>query len=288
MQTLAELRHIAQAGKHTDPGWYRIHRRLSIHITRGAMALGLEADQVSLLMMGATLASALLLASASGWFNAVGFAFGYAGFLLDKVDGEVARLRGRSTMRGILLDRFHHRLVEPTLLLAVAVHEYHWTGSLTVLVAGFAAMLLGGAIDEHQHLAPVVLTKHLRQRGALPGRATGSEPPAPPSALARLHRRLRPLKAARTMALWLPISAVSYGLEQLVHRPVPGWCLELGALALGAFLIVQCAWYWREGLECETADVANVMRRSVRDDATAKAGASGAVFHLADERWSKR
>jgi hypothetical protein len=284
MHTIAELRHVAQAGKHTDPGWYRIHRRLSIHITRVAMALGLEADQVSLLMMGATLAAALLLASASAWLNVAGFALGYAGFLLDKVDGEVARLRGRSTMRGILLDRLHHRLVEPTLLLAVAVHEYHWTGSLAVLVAGFAAMLLGGAIDENQHLAPVVLTKHLRQRGALPGGTTGSEPSAPPSALARLHRRLRPLKAARTVALWLPISGLAYALEQLVRRPVPGWCLELGALALGAFLLVQCAWYWREGLARETADVANVMRRSVGDDATADTGASGAAIHLVNER----
>src|SRR5262245_24990176 len=134
MHSLAELRNLAQAGKHTDPRWYRIHRRISIHITRAAVALGLEADQVSLLMMGCTLAAAALLASASGALNVAGFALGYAGFLLDKVDGEVARLRGHSTLRGILLDRFHHRLVEPSLLLAVAVHEHHWTGSLAVLV----------------------------------------------------------------------------------------------------------------------------------------------------------
>src|SRR5436190_8544181 len=100
MHTIAELRSIAQAGKQADPGWYRVHRRLSIHVTRAALALGLEADQVSVLMMGATLAASLCLASASAWLNAAGFVLGYAGFLLDKVDGEVARIRGRSTMRG--------------------------------------------------------------------------------------------------------------------------------------------------------------------------------------------
>ena len=119
MHTIAELRMVAQAGKQRVPGWYRVHRGLSIHLTRAALGIGLEADHVSLLMMGSTLAAALCLASASGWANAAGFAFGYAGFLLDKVDGEVARLRGQQSVVGILLDRFHHRLVEPLLFLAV-------------------------------------------------------------------------------------------------------------------------------------------------------------------------
>jgi len=262
MLSLAELRAVAQDGKHSDPGWYRVHRRLSIHVTRAALALGLEADHVSLLMMGATLAASSCLASASAWLNAAGFALGYAGFLLDKVDGEVARLRGRSTMRGILLDRLHHRLVEPTLLLAVASHEHHLTGSLTVLAAGFAAMLLGSAIDENQHLAAVILLKHLRQGGAPPAAIAGAGA-SPPRALARLHRRLRPLKAARTVALSLPIAAVTYALERLLARPVPSWWLEAGALALGMFLLVQCAWYWHEGLEREAREATNVLRRAL-------------------------
>ena len=262
MHTIAELRMVAQAGKQRDPGWYRVHRGLSIHLTRAALGMGLEADQVSLLMMGATLAAALCLASASGWANAAGFAFGYAGFLLDKVDGEVARLRGRPTLPGILLDRLHHRLVEPLLLLAIAWHEYQLTGSLGVIVAGFAAMLLGAAVDENQHLPAVILLKHVRQGGTAPDAARAALP-FHASAFARWHRRLRPLKAARTVALSLPIAAVAYGLERVVGQPVPSWCLGTGALALGAFLFCQCAYYWREGIEREAADTANIMRRSV-------------------------
>jgi phosphatidylglycerophosphate synthase len=212
-------------------------------------------------MMAATLASSALLATASPWGNAAGFVLGYTGFLLDKVDGEVARLRGRSTLRGILLDRFHHRLVEPTLLLAVAWHEYHWTGSLAVIVAGFAAVLFGSAIDENQHLAAVVLYKHLRQGGAPPGAPVAR----PASALSRLHRALKPLKTARTVALSLPLAAAAYALEWLVRRPVPSWCLELGALGLGAFLICQCAYYAHEGLERECSEVVVGLRRSLAD-----------------------
>jgi hypothetical protein len=262
MRTIAELRMVVQAGKQRDPGWYRVQRELSIHVTRAALGLGLEADQVSLLMMGSTLTAALCLASASGWVNAAGFAFAYVGFLLDKVDGEVARLRGRPSLTGILLDRLHHRLLEPLLLLAIGWHEYQLTGSLPVLAAGFAAMLLAGVVDENQHLAPAILLKHVRQGGAMPDPA-GAALPFHPSALARWHRRLQPLKAARTVALSLPIAAVAYGLERMVGLPVPTWCLVTGALALGAFLFCQCAYYCYEGIEREAAHVANVMRRSV-------------------------
>ena len=264
MLTLAEIRAIAQDGKHHDPAWYRVHRRLSIHVTRAAMALGLTANQVSLGMMGATLAAALCLASPSGWVNVAGFVLGYTGFLLDKVDGEVARLRGLPTLRGILLDRLHHRLIEPTLLLGVAWHEFHFTGSRAVLAAGFVAAWLGSVIDENQHLAPVILLKHLRQGGAPPAaRRLERAAAAPPGALARLHRALRPLKAARTVALSLPLAALAYALERLVRRPVPAWWLETGAAALGVFLIVQCAWYWHEGLEREAGEAADDLGRTL-------------------------
>jgi hypothetical protein len=163
-------------------------------------------------------------------------------------------------MRGILLDRLHHRLIEPALLLAVAWHEFHFTASSLVLAAGFAAAWLGSVIDENQHLAPVILLKHLRQGGELPA-ANGlvRAGATAPDAVARLHRALRPLKAARTVALSLPIAAVTYALERLVARPVPAWWLELGALALGAFLLVQIAWFWREGLEREAGEAADIL-----------------------------
>ncbi|MEO6461921.1 MAG: CDP-alcohol phosphatidyltransferase family protein, partial [Candidatus Eisenbacteria bacterium] len=126
-------RRIAQAGKEVDPGWYRIHRHLSIHLTRGALALGLVANHASLGMMACGLAGAALLVPASPALNVLGFAVLYPAFLLDKVDGELARLQGTQNLRGVFLDRMHHRLVEPCLFVAVAVHEHLRTGSLVPL-----------------------------------------------------------------------------------------------------------------------------------------------------------
>jgi len=260
--TLAELRTIAQAGKHADPGWYRVHRRLSIHITRLALRLGLEADHVSALMLAAGTGAALLIAAGSHVANALGFGFGYTAFLLDKVDGEVARSRGTPTMRGILLDRFHHRFVEPGLLFAMAWHEFRLWGSAWVLVAGLAAILFGNAIDELQHLPAYILYKHLRQGGRAPSAA-----PAPASpGLARARDLARPLKTARTVALSLPLAALAYAAEALGQRPVPSWFLALGAVALAIHVAFQCFDYWVEGLECETRSVAAVMRDRFSND----------------------
>src|SRR5258706_11404327 len=168
MKRLDAWRRVAQAGKDGGPAWYRVHRRISIHVTRAMLALGLRANQVSGLMIVLGAAGALLVASAPGWGNAAGFALLYAAFLLDKVDGEIARLRGASSTHGILLDRFHHRIVEPALFAAAAFHEHRITGSATVLIAGFVTIVLANIIEENQQLSPFILIKHLREGGGFP------------------------------------------------------------------------------------------------------------------------
>src|SRR6266850_225682 len=106
MDRVDRLRRVAQAGKDTDPSWYRIHRRVSIHITGPLLRLGFQADHVSALMMLLGAAGAALLAAPALEANALGVGLFYLSFLLDKVDGEIARCRGEQSVRGILLDRF--------------------------------------------------------------------------------------------------------------------------------------------------------------------------------------
>jgi len=258
---LYELRRVAQAGKEKDPAWYRVHRRLSLPLTRAALGLGLSADQASGLMMLAGALAVPLVAARAPAANGAGFALAYAAFLLDKVDGELARARGQQTMRGILLDRFHHRLIEPALFLGVAWHEYQLTGAPAALVSGFCMVLLGNAIEEHQQLPPYILFKHLREVGDA---ARGPGDRASPR-LARLYAAARPLKLFRTLALALPAVAACYAAEWLTHRTAPSWFLEAGAVCLGAYVLIQCAYLAAEGLEIEMAGVAAVFRRASPD-----------------------
>jgi len=247
---------IAQAGKEVDPAWYRVHRRVSIHLTRGAIALGLAADHASVAMMVAGLVGAALLVPASPLANALGFAVLYLSFLLDKVDGELARLHGSQNARGIFLDRMHHRLVEPCLFLAVALHESLRLGSLVPLVAGFATVVLANAIDENQHLAPYILFKRVREGAVLP---SGLVPPRS-RGWARAAAWLRPLKGFRMFIVALPLFALAYVLEGALGRPVPTYVLAASACGLAVYLVFQCLYYLREQLDAEAHAIAGVLR----------------------------
>jgi len=194
---IATQRRIAQAGKDVDPGWYRIHRRLSIHLTRLALALGMKADHASYAMMLAGLAGAALLVPAHPLVNVLGFAVLYLAFLLDKVDGELARLQGTQNARGIFLDRMHHRLVEPCLFLLgqnvnapdVAVHVFRVEDGRVGRQMSMHDETVRLVVDdpagsEPQYLAPDL---HERQRLAF------SE--SPPLALSRQNAHLLRVRA---------------------------------------------------------------------------------------------
>src|SRR5262245_37505638 len=101
MSNSAELRDVAQAGKDRDPAWYRIHRRLSTHITAVLLRTSVKLDHITYAMMLLALVAAVLLAMPSLWLNVLGVLAGYGSFLLDKVDGEIARVRRQQAVRGI-------------------------------------------------------------------------------------------------------------------------------------------------------------------------------------------
>src|SRR5258705_10000481 len=96
----AELVRRAQHGKDRDPLWYRVHRRLSIGITLRLMATPVRAVHVTTAMMLVWLVGAALVAAPDVARNLAGFGLLYLAFLLDKVDGELARLREAASARG--------------------------------------------------------------------------------------------------------------------------------------------------------------------------------------------
>src|SRR5882672_231128 len=93
MNRMNEWRRVAQAGKGHDPAWYSVHRRISIYLTWAMLKLGLEANQVSGLMMVLGVAGALLVATPSPLGNALGFVLFYgAPFIFFKHLREGGRL----------------------------------------------------------------------------------------------------------------------------------------------------------------------------------------------------
>lgn len=123
--TVAELREVCQprsvVGRRSEEHWtgQLYMRRLSIHVTRLAVRLGMPADAVTGLMflVGITGAGFVFV---GGWWPALAAVAGIQTYgLLDAADGEVARWNETVSPRGIYLDRVSHYLVEATLFAGI-------------------------------------------------------------------------------------------------------------------------------------------------------------------------
>jgi parallel beta-helix repeat protein len=275
------MRSVCQAGKDRDPAWYRIHRRWSIHLTALLLKANVNVNHVSFAMMGSALLAAVLFARPELAWNAAGLAAGYLSFMLDKVDGEIARYRKQQAPIGILLDRFHHRLFEPLVFLAVGWRAYQAGGSTTPLFAALAAMLAANIVEETQHLPAYIAAKHARETRAWPGaRSRGPSP-----GLARAAAVMRSLKTFRMYLTVLPLVFAAMVAEALTGQPWTVRYLLLSAAALWVYVVFQ-AWYYANGKLDE--DIASLERElpplpgpdrteAPHDERTAEAGPPAAA-----------
>src|SRR3989344_8786189 len=128
MESIGELRTICQQQKSEGKDFplhfgYGIHRFLSIYITRFLLLTvpRVSPNFISLAMIVVSIMGALLLSRQSLGLQAWGILIIYLGFLLDKVDGEIARYRQHFTAVGVYLDEIYH-LIVPSLVLVAFVY----------------------------------------------------------------------------------------------------------------------------------------------------------------------
>lgn len=273
MESIRTLRAMCQAGKDHDPGWYAVHRRLSIYLTWLLLRAGATPTAASLGMVIFGLAGAALLAAPGGVANATGFGLLYLAFLLDKVDGEIARYRRVQSTRGILIDRFQHRLVEPLIFVAAAFHAYRATQVWEALILGLTTVVLANVIEEHQQLPAVVLLKYVKDTGCYPVAAGG-----PSSSRAGALRMLfRVLKGFRLFIVALPGLATAYVVEAVAAVPAITVYLAVSAGALGAYVLFQVIDLWSGGMEMEIERAARTLTAGVVEQPTPAPGRSEAV-----------
>ena len=257
MESPHELRAVCQKGKESGPGWYFAHRRVSIYLTWALLHARIAPNEISVLMMLVGTLGAACLAVPAAALNIVGFPLLYLSFLLDKVDGEIARYRGTVSMRGMMLDRVHHLMVEPLALIAAGGREYMLSGSLSPVIAALVAVLAGNLVDEHQHLAPYIFFKHLKSGASRPaGGSRGSR-----RGLDVLAGVFRPLKAFRLFITVVPSLALAYTIQALMGWPAVRWYLWVAAAGLGVMLVFQSLYYYARKLQEEIADLNHMVER---------------------------
>ena len=122
MESIKELKIKCQSGKRSKDfllmKGYTFHREVSIYVTKFLLTFfpKIKPNTVSFLMIFVSLIGCLLLLSSCAYTAGTGIFLVYLGFILDKVDGEIARYKNTYSLRGGYLDEVYHMLI-PNLLL---------------------------------------------------------------------------------------------------------------------------------------------------------------------------
>ncbi len=250
IESPTQLRAMCQAGKEADPGWYFVHRRLSIYVTWVLLHTSITPNQVTGLMMLAGVAGAALLVPHSAAANIAAFFVLYLSFLLDKVDGEIARYRRVSSVKGLMLDRLHHLVVEPLIFLAAAWHDWMDSRVLAAWMAAWVIVAVGNLVDEHQHLSAYIMFKHMKGTRKRPD--THRHEAA--SGLRLMLRAMRPLKGFRMFIVAVPALGLAYAAESFTGWPAIRWYLYASGIGLFVMLAFQAYYYFVFKLEDEIGE----------------------------------
>jgi phosphatidylglycerophosphate synthase len=130
---LREARRIAQPSPETYAFSDVFYRALSIFPSLCLARIGVTPNQITLLWAALGLVALIALASPSYAPRLAGAVLLQLSYLLDFVDGEVARLQASTSKRGYFLDLVGHGLVKTGLFLALGYGAFMATGRLEML-----------------------------------------------------------------------------------------------------------------------------------------------------------
>ncbi|MCL4704397.1 CDP-alcohol phosphatidyltransferase family protein [bacterium] len=139
LKELREFKHRINPEERQGAYGYYFIRPLSLYVTYFALRLGLTANQVTVLQTLAGVAGAVLLAFPAPLIRLLGVALLQFGFVLDNVDGEVARFRKQVSVTGKFLDVVGHEIVIPFMFFGLGIGAYFQLGRFEAIIFGFLA-----------------------------------------------------------------------------------------------------------------------------------------------------
>ena len=107
MQSMEELRKICQKPNYKKVGNFmarHITRDQALYVTRFLLPTGISANQVTLLSMVTGVIAALFFIPSNKWFFFTGALLLQLWYILDHVDGQIARYRNQSSLTGMFFD----------------------------------------------------------------------------------------------------------------------------------------------------------------------------------------
>lgn len=139
LYTIKEIRDITSKD-HPGPFYARkVIRKISPYITWLLLHTPITANQTSLLMILVGIVASLLFSFGSASGTLVGALILQLFYILDCVDGEIARCKNEETANGIYLDKLANFVVNPLVFAGITIGLYQQFPSYMLLIFGLIA-----------------------------------------------------------------------------------------------------------------------------------------------------
>ncbi|MFI5071936.1 MAG: CDP-alcohol phosphatidyltransferase family protein [Terriglobales bacterium] len=115
------------------------YRKVSIYLSVPLAKFSVTPNQITVFWILLGLAGDVGLGFSQYWIRVAAAAIFQLSYILDYVDGEVARLQGRTSKRGFFLDLSGHCLIKTGIFLGAGYRVIASTGRLEYLILAFLA-----------------------------------------------------------------------------------------------------------------------------------------------------
>lgn len=149
VESIKKLREICKRPEklyEADSLYIKLLRNISIYFTKFFLTLNVKANQVTMLMIITGLIGVFFLALHKLLFILIGTLIINFSFLLDCVDGEIARYRKEHDMVGSHLDQIYHHLMPRFMYFGIALSVFFATNKIIVIIFGFLAAIFSTSI----------------------------------------------------------------------------------------------------------------------------------------------
>lgn len=142
VESIKELRKICvKKGDPLDARIFFFSRKVSIYVTKLLLYTPITANQVTLLFIFIATVSGVFFTLGDYKYSIIGWGLYGIHRILDCVDGEIARYRKQSSVRGIYLDLISHYFIGPFIGMCISLGVYKELHEAWIIMLGFSISL---------------------------------------------------------------------------------------------------------------------------------------------------
>ncbi len=141
MESTKELRRICQGPRKDSDSWHMKHiaRKPSIYITWLLLHTSISANQTTLLFVLIGLFSAFILTIGTKLAFFAGAFLLQIWFVMDMVDGEIARYRKQTSFTGAYFDHITHYIIHPIIFIGIGIGLFRIYSDVSILLISMLA-----------------------------------------------------------------------------------------------------------------------------------------------------